>query len=414
MNRAHKTKKEQSAEFDATYAELITSPRFSEVKDAAYEAALESPDDSGEVYAVWRSNIDTHLGALATSIVQNNQFEQALWARQKDVAEATLKGEPMGPFSDFVFDLKYGKKSAEADVSEGIRTADVPAAGPDIIASNSKLLSLSNSEPEPLPFLEEALAIMRQRKAQGGRSFEGPGNYATMVKFFSDKQKDLPLESSHEKVQGKKFLREAVGNFLRVSERDSPNIIEIINVLSAAKNMPKHMVDKRYSGPLLRHAVAQLDDFSPQSLSVLIGAIGKLDLEECGDAAAMTLDLAFRKGSRSERSSDLLSALRAVSNLPKSTHSARAFTSMLDTRNNLEVASNLDDLEEINRLLLKVIEYSTDEATDTIRAKHIAEFTARRAVELYKHTEAANKLDIDELAQRHAQVARIIKNARAI
>jgi hypothetical protein len=390
-------------------SDIYVSPKFRETKNLAFEES----DGDGEVYSTWRSNTQEHIGALAANLLRNKNPDELFWESQRQIALSETDGKPVGPFADYFFAYKQNGRFAEVEPSD---TQDwhLPAGELDIVRTNSGIVRLRDENDDPIEFLANTIDYMRTRRAKGGSKFEGPENYATALKFFVDKLAEQPLESQKDKLASKKMANEMIGNFLRISDKDEPNVVEITNILASIKHLPDGTINTRYTPQLLHHVLTTMPDFSQKTITVLMGALNKLDISECGNAAAMTTDLAIRKGARFERSGDMLSVLRVVAKLPLSPASERAFTSFLDVRNALEISSDIPSLAETNKLLLKIVQSSTENIEDTKRAKFMAEFVARKAVTLYKSLEVNPSLPIDELEKNHRIVSGIIQTAKQI
>jgi len=402
-----KQKDSRSDKISAQYAELLLSPGFRQTSSEATDAAHED----GELYAAWRQNMDEHLGGLATTLVDNKDLAKGLWAQQRQVALGLLEGKPLGPFADYVYKLKVGGRGAEVSPSDG-DASHLPPGEFEAVETNNRIRALSKNIEEPLEFLRESLDYTRGRRQKLGNRAEGPENYATALKYFTDKTFDYPLIEQSDRASAKKLVGETIGNFLRIGERDEPNIIEITNLMSSIKNLPPHTVDKRFSAGILKHVLQGMEDFSQEGVNLFIQTLSKLDTEECSEAAAMSLDLALRKGAKFERSGDMLAALRAIDALDAKTNaSERAFTTLLDVRSALEVSSSLDDLRETNKLLHSIVRNKTESPADTLRAKAIAEYVAHRAVDLYKNNARVSSRDPEPARQA---VASIIRDAKAI
>lgn len=388
----------------AQYAEIILSGTFREVRDVAVGVAGE--DD--EAYATWRRNIDPHLGRMAAILSGTTNREQQIWDLQREVALDLLDGNALGPFADMPFRLKVGGQAVTIEPQTD--EVALPSGQLDVVATNNKISGLSRDISDPLEYFQEATVYLKSRRSKGGNVFEGPENYATMLKYFTDKTLETPLVDSKDKATAKRLVSEAMGGFLRISEKDTPNIIEITNILSSIKNLPTGVIEKRYTAGILKHTLGAMDEFSQRGINLLIATIPKLDVEECNEVAGMVVDLALRKGAKFERSGDMLSALRAVAHLSHSSASDRAFTTLLDTRNALEVSSDIFALQETNKLLRRIVEYTTESSEDTKRAKETAEYCARRAIMLYKDI-AKSSTSHDDLREA---VERAIRDAREI
>lgn len=395
----------RSDEVAAQYAELILASGFRAINDRAAEMA----DNDGEKYREWRENMDEHLGGLAASIVDKRNMGIEIWERQRLVALALLQGKSLGPFADYAYKLTVEHRPVEVEPTGDEKPLLLPGE-PEVVTTNNRVQYLSNDIEEPIEFLDEALQVVLSRRRRGDR-FEGPENYATALKFFTDKTFDHPIDSAADEKVAKELINDALGNFLRVSKRDKPNVIEMTNILSSIKNLPPDMVDKKHTKLLLVHILETMDDFSQRGLNVVMGALSKLDMTECGEPGAMTVDLTLRRGAKWDRSRDMLSALRAVANLPKTSAGERAFTTLLDVRNSLELSADLENLRQINRMLRYIVDNVTDNENDSLRAKKVAEVVAHRAVKIHKDMAKTDKTDT-ERARR--VVASILRDANAI
>ena len=391
-------------------ADLMREPRFDAIRNYTFEKA----DGDGELYSVWRQNTDKHLGRLAQVISHGKNFEQQMWDVQRDIALSTLDGESIGPFSRYFYHASVDGKPIEGRPGNDVTSADLPEGDYDVIATNNRIVALSRSEEDPLSFLEGSLEYAADRRRKGGSRFEGPENYATALKHFTDKTREIPLEGLDGMERAHKLVTNAVGNFLRVSERDEPNVVELMNVLVSVRNLPNGLVEKRFSAGILRHVLEGIDDFGDNGANIILGAMAKLDLGDCPEAAAMTADLVLRKGMQMHRSGDMLTALRAVSRLPKSVNSEHAVTTLFDVRNALEVASDIPSMVQMNKMLLTIVTEVTDNPNDTKRAKSTAEFIARRASEILMTETRARNLSAAQLERLKNQVDAIIENAKKI
>jgi hypothetical protein len=408
-NHSKNTEPTKSEKTAAQVAEILVSEDFRRASDETYA-------DSPESYSQRRENLNPHLGEFAMTLVNAGKRpiqSDRVWDTQRRVVAASLEGEGIGPFADYFFAIQPGNRPAESQPADG-NIYDLPDGEYDVVQTNSRIVSLSNSEPHPTEFLEGALDIIKQRRRTGGKAFEGPENYATAMKFFADKSRETPLGTTiKERKTNIGLVSDTLAGFERTAERDQPNIVEITNILSAIKTLPKGIVEKKFSPMVLRHSVNILNDFSARGVNVLIGAMGKLNVEECPEEAAMTLDLALRKGVEQERTGDMLAVLRALTNLPRTRASERAVSTFLRVRNSMEIASGLDELEEINARLLMIVDSVTESPVDTQAIKGIANHVAQQAFARSRSGENA-KLPIEDLDRLNKQVGRIIGHYKKI
>lgn len=371
------------------------------LKNIAFEAA----GQDGETYQTWRQRTELEIAALSINTSQTRgDVMPVIWETQRVIAEKTLSGEPIGPFADFFYAIHPNDRVVEIMPSEDTGKY-LPAGESHIVETNSKILTLSQNIEEPIEFLTTSLKTISKRKHMVGIQSIGPENYTTSLKFFADKTDHMPLDPKKDGPTIKKLVGQTLAGFLKAAEKDKPNIIEIINTLVSIKVLPAHSVDKGLTEGILKHTVALINDFDARGSHNLIAAMTKMDFSECADGAAMTLDLALRRGYGFERSSDLLIALHAVSNLPPGRMSERAFHTLLEVRTSLEISADPSELKEINKRLLFIVRHVTKNPKDSMAAKDLAKTIAKRIADITK-AEAANR----ELTDSDTQTAQEIVN----
>ncbi len=411
MSKALKQTPEKDSKIAGQVAEMLCSSGFRQASNDAFNEA----DNAHEAYGVRRENIERHLGESAAKLMRlkGNDVDTVFWEQQRQIALDEINDTPTGRFADYFFDARLNGRRAEVRPSKG-DVSHLPPGERDIVATNSRIVSASRDIEDPLEFLGEVQAIIRDRRAKGGRKFEGPENYATGLKLFTDKviRHESPLNTD-EKTEVRQVVTTMMDGFVRVAERDEPNIVEVTNILSAVRHLPEGTFDARFSKSIIKYTLETLDDFSDDGLKLFIGALSKLDTAECAVPAAMALDLALRKGSKFERSGDMLSVLRAVASLAYSREGERAFGSLLDVRTNLEIASDLRSLDETNKLLYKIVKESTKNPDDSIQARYIAGYVAKKAVEIYKQLPLSEMTPQDQSAY-HIATLRAVENYNRI
>lgn len=408
---------DRSTRIAAQVAEMLLSSGFRLSANRAFDAS-ESP----ETYRLWRNNTDTHLGLTATTLTTTHpKLNEIFWDRQRQIALDSLSGNKIGPFADYFFNARINGTRAEIEPSSD-DVSHLPNGEYDVVQTNSMIVRESSGkyEDDPVSFLSTVSDILKSRRASGGNQFEGPENYATSLKLFADKVvvRGSDLDKNEIK-QARGLVSQLIGGFDRISSTDSnkpnkPNVIEMTNILAAIKRLPREIFEPWQAPIILRHTLGAMDDFNDRSLKLLINVLGKIDVSECEEEAAMTLDLALRKGSSLERSGDMLATLQAVNNVGKSKAAERAFSTLLDVRSNLEIAvNNLDSMRSINALLKVIVENVTEDPNDTKRAKQIADYVARSAVGLLKDLKRTSSEE-EEYQKYLTTVRDIIKSAKSI
>lgn len=395
-------------ELAAAYTEELLSPDFLKARNVAFE---ETAGDS-ELYSLWRDSAEEYLGriALLDSIpVSPEERSSNVWELQRQAVITIVDGGQtgdLGPFVGYIFNQKPDGKIAEAEAGSDDGRF-LPPGEKDIITTNTRIMALRDRIKDPVFFYNEGLALIDARKQVEDVDFVGPENYATLLKFTADKIRALPDEEKKE-IQFQLSLEPCLDGFFEISERDTPNVIEMTNILSAINTFPKGTVSEKYTEKLLRYSLEVLPDFSPRGINVLLNAVAKLDLTNHGEAAAYTVDLALRKGSNFERTTNLQVALRAVAQLPKSCTSEQAFNTLLERRNMLEVAANFTGLLEISNNLLRSVESVTENQADIEEAKKIAEGIFLKTAGLYKQRKDKGDLR-DDLDRKLVWVLRKVR-----
>jgi hypothetical protein len=396
----------------ANYAELVGDPKFRRVLDRAFDET--GAEDDGERYADYRENTDVYLGRLAgiMTLARTSQVLPKLWELQRDVTRSLVSGESVGPFADYFMAIKVNKQKIESAPGDG-DISHLPPGERGVVVTNSRIMSLSQHTDDPMELFDDGLHMIRGRKNANARQNIGPENYATLIKYVTDKTDAMPIESDDLPML-RKYADECMSGFCEVAKRDAPNVVEMTNILSAIKRLPAGTFDEKYTANILRYTLETLPEFTQEGLNLVLAALPNLDITNTAEAAGYTVDLVLRNGAKFERSGNLRTALRAVAHLPKTVASERAFNTLLDVRNNLEVSANIDGLDEINDKLRYIVENVTENPDDTQRAKKVAELVATHARNWLSHAMAEGGLTEKAMAEHKAAVARIQKNARAI
>ncbi len=408
----------QDIKTQAQIAELLVSTKFAAVRNEAFDKS-EALDPSEEgLYQSWRENVTSHLATLASIMVlprkKRGDTHDLVWQMQRGIVESTLEGRPIGPFAKYFFGLKIGGEAVRA--SSGIDTAHLLDNGePGVVATNNHITNLSNRETDPNIFLSGALQYITERNRNAGQHFVGPENYASSLKFFTDKYVGMQTEYSDEdRATMKDLAKRCIGKFLGIADKIPPNIIEMSNIMASIKRLPSGTFDKQFSEGILRHMTDAINNTDQRGVDLIISTVGKLDVSECGDAASMLVDLALRKGQPIERSAQMNGTLRAIANLPHSSFSERAFHTFLETRNNIETASSLDSLESAVKNLSTIVGEVTKNQADSVTAKQMAENIAMQAVRIYNSAKIASPDSLTGQSEVLDQVQRIINCAHSI
>lgn len=330
------------------------------------------------------------------------------WELTRRATLRELGGVTLGAFGDYFTNLQ-GRQAATSHEAK-----DLPDGEPAVIATNGRILSANKNYDAPVDFLYTALAII-DRSKRSNRQAIGPENYATALKFFSDKYVNLkePLdEVSSEDMPA--LVDDCLKGFVDVSRRDEPNFVEMTNIYTAIRRLPKGSVDAKYTKPLLEQAMKVLPDYSTRAIITLLGAVTKLDLAEYGEPAAQLVNLSLRKVDQFEKTNDMRTALRAIAVLPKTDAARQAFQAFMARRNDLEMALDISGADDTLYHLKSIADNVIDDQATHLDIQALAERTARHAVNTYNRALAVGSVTTDQLRQDKATLSRIMNNYRSI
>lgn len=385
------------------------------VGDSDFRAAESAPYDRDEI----RTGHDV-LSHQAAGLAARQLLFETLVVAPGDLAEKELQWElsrkaalarmsniALGSYADYFSQFNSESKSEEYDHS-------FIDADERVIATNGRILGARRAYDEPVEFLDSALGIIERRKRQD-RHYIGPENYATSLKFFADKYANLDSPSDHVELgEIKPLVDDVLKGFFDIARTDTPNVVEMTNIYSAIRVLPRGSVDEQYTRPLIKQSLESLPDFSAKVTSVLLSAIPKLKLGDDAQDAAELVNLALRKGTKFESTIDLQRSLRAISCLPPSVASEKAFEAVMNARNNLENSLDLNGVDEIMDYLRKITNNTLRSQELTVMAKQLAATAGKRANAYIKQRELEGTLVGEQALQIRDIYTRITSNYRAI
>lgn len=386
---------------DARYAEVLVSPEYRTADSATFD---ENPDTYHDIRDEAREVI---IAALSGS----KSDEIAAWDMRREATRLELGGVSLGAYGTYFHSLEArGSASGKA-----IYELDKGEQGE--VKTNDQIIALKELHKEPIDFFEAALKTIEDRKqvANAGRT-TGPANYATAMKFFTDKYLSFP--GYHlDQAFIKSSIDEAMGGFLASAEEDRPNFIEMTNVFFTIRELPKGSVDAKFSKDLVDLTLTLLPEFDNNdqgnmALSLLLGAFSKLDLSEptVGQAAAHTLDLTLRKGRSLETSREYRRAISAIANLPAVPAANLAFATFMEKRNNIEQSLGIYDFEHITNEVLRIIDTVIDDPKVTLDAKTMSYEMAEKAQTIYTEAAISGNLTALQLEQMRDTARKTIQH----
>ena len=375
------------------FAEHLVSPGYRQALDSAFDSAPEKL-------------LDQRVSAeqlIFEGMRGLKDKEQQAWEIRRLALMAVLKGADLGTFNEYIQNMGGSEKPAE------LTLLDLAAGQHEIVKVNSKIKGAHEIFEEPIDFLEEALVIIDARPEYGKR-MTGPENYATALKYFTDKFRAFPSSHlSHSTI--KTLIDEAMDGFVTVTEDDKPNFVEMTNVYYAIRGLPRAVFDQRFTRPLLFHSIEQMPDFNTKTLSLMLAAVSKLDLSTVpADVPGSLVDLALRKGRKFETTQDFRSAMRAIANLPPHSATNQSFATFLRMRNNLEEPLDLEGADESVELLGRIVDNSINDKALTLEAKNLAYSCTQRAIRIVHQDEQVGDITLSQLKQRKDTIRRIIGN----
>lgn len=385
-----------NVETSAAFAEVLVSPDFRAAVNVAF---AENPDD----YAEHKDFAET---LIINSLYGNFSNSQRIWNVRHHAAMAVATGSELGAFNDYL-----QNQGGEAEPSR-LEARDLGDGASEIVRTNGLILGLHKIYDEPIDFMEDALSAIEGRKKQV-RGSVGPENYATALKFFTDKYQEFP--SSHlDKTVIKSQIDEAMTGFLQITKRDKPNFVEMTNLYVAIRTLPRGTFDGMFSNDILLHSLEQLPTYNARTVQIMIAALGKLDLSVTGETGATLIDLGLRKSKGLEKTANMHQTARAIAALPTSRAADRTFDTFLKTRNNLEYPQDLEGLDALNFSLAQIAQNVIQDPALFIDVKQLAETCAANAVRLYRQKESTGDVTTAELQRLKTTVRRIVSNFNAI
>lgn len=330
------------------------------------------------------------------------------WELTRRATLRELGGVTLGAFGDYFTNLQ-GRQAAINH-----ETNDLPDGEPAVIATNGRIVSANRNYDAPVEFFDIALGVIERAK-RSDRHAVGPENYATALKFFSDKY--VNLEEPLDEVSSKDIpalVDECLKGFVDVSRRDEPNFVEMTNIYAAIRGLPKGSVDAKYTKPLLEQTMKLLPDYSTRTIMTLLGAIVKLDTVEYGEPTAQLVNLSLRKVDQFETTNNMRTALRAIATLPKTDAAHQAFQAFMARRNDLEMALDISGADDTLYHLKTIADNVIDDQMTHSDIQTLAERIARHAVNTYNRALAVGSVTTDQLRQDKATLSRIMNNYRSI
>lgn len=381
-----------SAETDAQFAEIIISSDF---RDAVNSAFAADPDH----YQDQRSAAEA---ILLESITTQPTIPEAMWEARRQSALTEAYGTDLGPFNDYI--QNQGGTSAPAELT----VDDLDRGKPEIVRTNSRITGLHTVIDDPVNFINAALETIDSQKRRGP-GHVGPENYATALKYFTDKWIDFPTDHIDRDTVDDAVNR-GIAGFLTVTKSDPPNFVEMTNVYYTIGLLPPETVGQNHTNGLLTNSLDQLPTFNRQTLGIILGALSKLDLSESGETSGDLVDLTFRKSGSFETTRDMRRGLRAVDNLPPSPATDRSFGTFLEIRNQLEQPLDIEGADEVTSRLLHIVSEVTESPELTDEARELAKSCAVRALQLARQLKNEGGLTKEQFDQLQVTITRIGSN----
>jgi hypothetical protein len=382
-------------EVAAQFAETLVNPEYRHAMTTAFEHAADPEEYLGQ-----RLMADE---LIVTGIRTHKPGAEKAWELRRQATLTELGGTSLGAFGDYLH--QQGGEAAPSAMT----LEELGVGKPEIVRTNSQIVGLNKVHEEPIDFMLDSLDVIDSQPATA----KGPENYATTLKFFTDKYLDFP--SSHlDNTLLKEAIDRCMDGFTDVAEDDRPNFVEMTNLYYAIRGLPNGSFDKKYTEDIIGHSLEQLPTYNSATLSLMIASMSKLDFSATGEPASTLIDLALRMSSKMERSAHMVQAVRAVANLPSSNAAERAFGTFLQLRNNLEQPQNLEGLDSINSALVHIVKNVITNPELSQQAKSLAEQCAGLGVRLIRKKENLGDTTPEEVARLRSTVRRIIFNYNQI
>ncbi|HET9173977.1 MAG TPA: hypothetical protein VFN56_01705 [Candidatus Saccharimonadales bacterium] len=380
----------------ASFAEQIVSPHFADVTNKAWR-------EHGDQYIEYRSLAED---VIATSISQRPENTNVAWEAERRAAIVALDDSSFAG-SPYYHEYFVALPGAAAHTDE-TKTADQNLGERGPVKTNSALIALNKEVADPVKFFGSALQTIDLRRTQQANAI-GPENYATSLKFFTDKILDTSMTISEEQLdQVSTFMNQWHHGFKDIAAKDTPNFVELTNIASAIRRLPREVLPSGFAKTFVRYALEGLPQFSRGTAMSSLNALGRIDSSEVPFEQAVLTNLTIKMLGQFERSSEFTTALRAIANLTPSKPTHDAVQTVLTYAYGLEQpVTDLQSLSEISNLLRTVAIKSIDDPALTLEVKDRAQRCATRAIQLFKLRSEDPTISQEELANDR-QIANMI------
>lgn len=393
---------------------VVSDPRYREALNAPYNAGTEVTDfdalqhDRHEAQRLIADAIQD-VGPYAAPEVRE-------WTAARLAVRDLLGGVALGTFKEYFL----GKDSIPA-LSEA-QPDDLPEGSYDAVSVNSRIVRYSSSIENPIEFIDTALGVIDRQKKSGIDKI-GPENYATALKYFSDKYN--AIERSKDEAESdtldlpdvsemKPLVDEALTGLFAIAKRDTPNYLEMTNVYAAIRSLPRGVIDQKFVKDILIYTVDNLDQYDRSVNNVLLAALAKIDTSQYQLETAAIINLALHRIPQFERTNDLRVAVRAIDSLGKNAQSDAAFERFLELADGFSSPLEIEAVDEVMERFRTILNETVDSPELTAKAQSFAETCMIRANKSARQLLAAGTLTQPQLEQLKQTYFRIKENYQAL
>jgi len=390
---------------------FVSDPRYREALNAPYADAENSTIDSDELHA-HQDAADTVLVETIKDIGIHAKPEVQRWEAGRHAVMALLSRKALGSFENYFLGVDSIPAIAEAQQEE------LPDGEREAVATNASIVRLSNLTDDPIEFINTSLGMIDRQKKFSYRNI-GPENYATTLKLFSDKYSLIKRDDEHPDIDSlalphiedvKDLTNETLRGFFDVAKRDEPNYLEMTNIYSSIRALPRGVVDPKLTHDILLYTTKNIDQLDYQAARSLLGAIAKIDTSKYPLEASAIVNMVLKQGAEFETTRDLRTTLRAIDSLTKNPQTDAALQSFFDLAEGLQAPLELDGVDEVIDRLSHIMDDLTDDKALSVRAKNFASNCMERANWITRQIIARGTLTQAQGVQLRATYERIKAN----
>lgn len=404
------------AEFQVSsqaYRDALNAPYTSDISEEEHLRAVKSKELADRIILEAMRSMGPRINIKEALI----DSKEAKWEMaRRTVVNRLLGSTALGSFDNFFLGRDSVEPIAEAEPSllgEGNHF---------VVALNTRLMRHGRDIEDPIEFFDTSLGVI-DRQSKAGKDHIGPENYATTLKLFADKFSAIDNEEDQTTTDAltlpdmkdtKQLVTEALKGFFAVAKRDTPNYVEMTNIFSAIRLLPKGVVDPQFSRDILYYATLNLHEFDTRTTLPLFAALSRIDTSQYPLETSSIVNLAMRRIGQFETTRALRTTVRVLDTLSKNPQTDAAIDEFLNRAEGFDRPLDLEGVDEVMDRLARIVHLRTDDRELSVRSVSFAEKCLRQANRLTRQLLANGTLTQPQMTQLKKTYFRIKENYEKI